>query len=255
MQKLPDRPISPPSSASPKGDQLWQRSLWIAACAPIVAVLIALLVVVLINLAYPHDPGAGYILLFTLTVLVPVTISSMLVFGVQGLVGYARGRHRPDEPRRRADGDSSHGVAEPIAAGFWRRSAAAMIDWFSLNLLAVMVGYMVETTWQFRYQVTRHQEGHVFDIAYAAACITLPWLYFTLLEASRLQGTPGKLILRIAVTDLDLSRVSFARANVRYWAKLLSVLSLLTGFFICAVTRRRQALHDMLARCLVVRKR
>ena len=255
MQIRPDCTIAQRGAVSPKVDPLWKRSLWIAACAPIVAVLLVLMIVVFINLAYPNDTGAGYILLFALVVLVPVTLSCMLVFGVRGIVGYAHSRHVPDESGRPFDRAAPLELADPVTAGIGRRSAAALIDWFALSLLAGLFGQMVETTWQRFRAVSRNLEGQAFDIAYAVAFVVFPWLYFTLLEASRIQGTPGKWILRIAVTDLDGTRVSFLRANLRYWAKLLSVFSFLTGFFICAVTRRRQALHDMLARCLVVRMR
>ena len=50
-------------------------------------------------------------------------------------------------------------------------------------------------------------------------------------------------------------RVGFIRASVRFWAKLLSVLSCMVGFAFAAVTPRRQALHDLVAGTLVIRTR
>jgi len=232
----------------------WKRALLISVCAPIVSIIILLMLVGVINLAYPNDPGAGYILLFALIVLVPITIFCILVFGVIGCVGYARSRHLPNEPVPLIDAESIREGAEPAAAGFWRRSAAAIIDWFSLSLASVMIGYIVEALWLLAYSVPHDRQENVFDNAYAATVVALPWLYFTVFESARMQGTFGKIIFGISVTDLDGKRVSFARANARYWAKLLSVIPFLTGYFICAVTRRHQALHDMLARCLVVRR-
>ncbi len=54
--------------------------------------------------------------------------------------------------------------------------------------------------------------------------LVLSWPYFALLEASRLQGTPGKLALHLYVTDLDGRRVDFGRATWRHLARAVSVV-------------------------------
>jgi uncharacterized RDD family membrane protein YckC len=54
--------------------------------------------------------------------------------------------------------------------------------------------------------------------------LVLSWPYFALLEASKLQGTPGKLALRLNVTDLDGRRVDFGRATWRHLARAVPVL-------------------------------
>ncbi len=59
--------------------------------------------------------------------------------------------------------------------------------------------------------------------------LVLSWPYFALLEASKLQGTPGKLALHLNVTDLDGRRVDFGRATWRHLARLVPVLS---GFLV-----------------------
>jgi uncharacterized RDD family membrane protein YckC len=84
--------------------------------------------------------------------------------------------------------------------------------------------------------------------------IILNWLYYTLFEASSKQATLGKMALGIKVTDLDGEPITFARANGRYWAKIISTLTLLVGYIMAAFTERKQALHDILAGCLVVQK-
>jgi uncharacterized RDD family membrane protein YckC len=82
--------------------------------------------------------------------------------------------------------------------------------------------------------------------------ITLGWLYYALMESSRYQATLGKVLMGLLVTDLKGNRVSFLRATVRYLAKWLSILTLLLGFLMAAFTTRRQALHDIVAGCLIV---
>ncbi len=82
----------------------------------------------------------------------------------------------------------------------------------------------------------------------------MPWLYFALMESSPRQATLGKQALGIMVTDLAGQRISFARATGRFFAKILSGLILWIGYVMAAFTERKQALHDLLASCLVVAK-
>ena len=78
--------------------------------------------------------------------------------------------------------------------------------------------------------------------------------YWAAFESSKWQASPGKMALGIKVTDLNGNRISFARASGRYFAKILSGLTLLVGYFMAAFTARKQALHDIIAGCLVVNK-
>jgi uncharacterized RDD family membrane protein YckC len=80
------------------------------------------------------------------------------------------------------------------------------------------------------------------------------WLYFGLLESSKLQGTLGKAALNIQVTDLHGRRISFGRATGRYFGKWISGALFLIGYLIQPFTRRRQTLHDLMAGTLVVRR-
>lgn len=80
----------------------------------------------------------------------------------------------------------------------------------------------------------------------------LHWLYYTLLEASPKQATIGKFTLGLKVTDLRGKRISFLQANLRYFSKILSALPLFTGFLLILSTRRKQTLHDYIARTVVV---
>jgi len=80
----------------------------------------------------------------------------------------------------------------------------------------------------------------------------LHWLYFTVLHSSQKQATIGKFTLGLRVTDLRGRRISFARANLRYFGMLLSVVPICLGFLLLLSTRRSQTLHDYLSRTVVV---
>ena len=87
----------------------------------------------------------------------------------------------------------------------------------------------------------------------AIVSIVITWLYFALLESSSKQGTLGKMALGIKVTDLNGNRISFARATGRYFGKILSGMILMIGYIMAGFTEKKQALHDMLASCLVMK--
>ncbi len=82
----------------------------------------------------------------------------------------------------------------------------------------------------------------------------LKWLYFILLESSWWQATFGKMILGLTVTDLNGKRISWRRANKRYWVKLFSVMTLYIGFMLAGWTKKKRALHDIIAGTLIVKK-
>ncbi len=97
------------------------------------------------------------------------------------------------------------------------------------------------------------EDLRTLSLASAVFGFLLKWLYFTLLESSVLQATLGKTFIGIRVTDEQGRRISILKANARYWAKILSVLTLGVGFLMAGFTRRKQALHDFVAGTLVVR--
>jgi type IV pilus assembly protein PilA len=77
------------------------------------------------------------------------------------------------------------------------------------------------------------------------------FFYYVLLESSPWQATIGKRVIGMKVTDRYGERIGLARAAVRCVTKLLSVLTLLVGYLLIVLTKRRQALHDLLAGTVV----
>jgi Tfp pilus assembly major pilin PilA len=83
----------------------------------------------------------------------------------------------------------------------------------------------------------------------------LVWIYKAGLESSSVQATVGKLALGIKITSMSGRRIGFWHATGRLAAELLSVFTFWIGFLFAAFTKRRQALHDLIARTLVVERR
>jgi len=91
-------------------------------------------------------------------------------------------------------------------------------------------------------------------ILYSIIINLLIILYFAIFETSSLQATPFKRLFKIKVVDINGNRISFLRSFSRNFCKILSALILNIGFIIALFTKNGQALHDICARCIVVKK-
>lgn len=145
-------------------------------------------------------------------------------------------------------------------AGFWRRFAALLLDNIILTIggIIILVFFVIMIAFLGAMGTdlpTIQAIARGFGYILALNLIILHWLYFTLFESSSKQATLGKMALGIVVTDLNGNRISFGRANVRYWAKSISWIILLIGFIMAGFTQKKQALHDIIAGTLVVKKK
>ncbi len=137
-------------------------------------------------------------------------------------------------------------------AGFWRRGAAATIDGImfgtvqTLLTIAVFGGVLVG-------DIQQEDAGGTVILSNLVS-IVAAWLYYALMESSAVQATIGKMLIGIIVTDVDGKRLSFGRASGRHFGKFISTFILMIGFIMAAFTERKQALHDIMAGCLVIRK-
>jgi len=145
--------------------------------------------------------------------------------------------------------------AEVRYAGFWRRFAAYLIDLILMSVAGFVIGFMVGV---FVGSTGDAEDGEglaAANIAASVISVIVNWLYWALTECSSWQATLGKKALGIIVTDYEGRRISFGRATGRYWAKLLSAVIVLIGYFMIAFTAKKQGLHDNISECLVVVKR
>jgi uncharacterized RDD family membrane protein YckC len=89
----------------------------------------------------------------------------------------------------------------------------------------------------------------------AGTSIVMMWLYYAWMESSSYQGTLGKMALGLTVTDLEGRQISFGRATGRYFSKIITgFIPLGIGYAMAGFTEKKQALHDIIAGCLVLRK-
>ncbi len=149
-------------------------------------------------------------------------------------------------------------ITRVVYAGFWLRAVAYLID--SVLLVPVLIA-VLWTILQSNHVgpspndiLAFYNSGSRQSTALGFLLDLVSWLYFAAFESSPWQATPGKRILKLAVTDLAGKRISFARATGRHFAKFFSAVTLLMGFVMIGFTQRKQGLHDIIAGCLVVRK-
>jgi uncharacterized RDD family membrane protein YckC len=155
--------------------------------------------------------------------------------------------------------EASSITEKPFAryAGFWRRLLAFLLDQFAFVAIMSIVGAFVIGLMYILFTMLKTDTKVIWDIAYILPYLLylpLLWLYRTVMESSKLQATLGKLALRIIVTDINLERIGFGRANGRFWSSLLTTQTLGIGFLIVAFTKKKQAMHDFIANTLVIRK-
>ena len=122
--------------------------------------------------------------------------------------------------------------------GFWIRLVAAIIDGILLAIVQFVIRLVIDDT-----------------TATSLISTVIGWLYYAGMESSANQATLGKRALGLQVTDLSGNRIGFGRATGRYFAKIISALILLIGFFMIGFTEKKQGLHDMIAGTLVVKNR
>ena len=151
-------------------------------------------------------------------------------------------------------------------AGFWLRVLAFLIDnvLIGVAMLVVLIPLVFLTGLGALFSRIAN-DGDLNDagifliigILFAAgtASLLVTWLYHALMESSEWQATVGKKCLGLVVTDMAGQRVSFGRSTGRHFGKMITnLIPAFLGYIMAAFTERRQALHDMMSGCLVLRR-
>ena len=183
---------------------------------------------------------------------------------------------------------STTAAARPAAAPvyryapFLRRGAAFVLDW------AIVTGALFAVVYGVGIAYVLHRPDHakamdaytdVVSFLVQALWVLLIWLYCAVLEGGPHEETIGQLAFGMKVIDYSGRPIGYFRASLRILLKILFCLPLLMTddikefsdfplglmlflaslpfVFDCAFalfTPRKQALHDLIVRCLVVKK-
>jgi len=139
-------------------------------------------------------------------------------------------------------------IRELRPAGFWRRAAAFGVDWLWLFCVTGALSWIVFGT---ALPLPGTASGAastgvqvIHELLPAAVCVIGWTAYGT---------TPGKLLLELRVVDARHGgRPSLVQSLLRYVGYFVSALPLGLGFVWIVFDRRKQALHDKLARTRVI---
>ncbi|TVQ34827.1 MAG: hypothetical protein EA370_10100 [Wenzhouxiangella sp.] len=146
-----------------------------------------------------------------------------------------------------------------LYAGFWKRFVAYMVDGIIrafLTFAIILIAAYLDDRSGFLDPAADYEMGAVGGMGMLIV-VLMYLLYHPLFEASRHQATPGKMLLGIIVTDTVGQRLSFAHALGRHLAGAISYLTsflLYFGYWMAGITARKQALHDLIANCLVINR-
>ena len=133
-------------------------------------------------------------------------------------------------------------MAELQPAGFWLRFVALVVD---SALMIILLGVMMIGA-----------VGVSEDLVAPAywLWVLISFLYWPVLESTALRGTVGKMLLGLVVADIDGGKLPFLRSLLRNLAKIISAIPFYIGFLLAAFTDRKQALHDLITKAVVLRQ-
>jgi uncharacterized RDD family membrane protein YckC len=142
-------------------------------------------------------------------------------------------------------------------APVWRRLLACGIDWMLEGIVLIpsllLLFWCIELITSYTKLMDIETGRFVAGMGAVLVVIITDWLYNAKMNSSVRQATFGKEFMRLKVTGMGGERIGFGQASGRYFAKFLSTFALMIGFLVVPFTRRKQALHDIVAGTLVLK--
>lgn len=146
-------------------------------------------------------------------------------------------------------GFSFQQTAPQYFASFDQRLLASAIDYFVLTMCYI---FLVLISFLFIEDRTARIS---FGVSLLPLIPVFKFFYGAFAESSASQGTVGKRLLNIKVTDMEGKRIDLSVAFGRNAAKVLSVLPLFFGYLYSFLNKKQQCWHDIVANTLVVKDR
>ncbi|TAK95399.1 RDD family protein [Patescibacteria group bacterium] len=141
-------------------------------------------------------------------------------------------------------------VTQPHYAGFWIRFVAIMIDgmiiWMANMVLILPMSLVISS-------MGDELLGGLLGVGTALFAVAISFGYFIFLTY-RYQTTLGKMALGLRVYAENLQRPTLGQVLGREFGRILSHIVLYVGYIMAGFTPKKQALHDILAKTVVVYK-
>ncbi|MGB4774825.1 MAG: RDD family protein [Daejeonella sp.] len=129
------------------------------------------------------------------------------------------------------------------------RLLATIIDYFIVFLIYAFLATFIVVF------INQQQLRILVSLSGLAIIPAAKLIYSTFMEASPRQGTYGKILMGIKITDEQGSKITFGQAFIRNLSKLICMLTLGAGYLMGFFDKRQQCLHDKIAATLVIKDR
>ena len=120
-----------------------------------------------------------------------------------------------------------------IAAGFWIRFGAALIDSVIIFVMLIVLTVIADTT------------GYILGLAIGIAYTVGFWVSSG--------ATPGKMAFGLKVVTVDGDPIGIGKALLRYFGYWVNALTLYIGYLFIAFRKDKRGLHDLIASTKVIR--
>jgi uncharacterized RDD family membrane protein YckC len=165
--------------------------------------------------------------------------------------------HRDQFFQRQREGLSAM-PNEMLYGGFWIRFVAKLIDGIILYVLNIPVSLLLGYGFMSGPQLDSANPNFgaffgamiMMQLIYVVIAIGYSWFFI-----SRYQATPGKMALGLKVVRADGSHLSTGRIIGRYFAEMVSGITLSIGYIIAAFDEpQKRSLHDRICDTRVIKK-
>lgn len=140
-----------------------------------------------------------------------------------------------------------------LYGGFWARLAAHFIDGFIINIASIPLGLLSLSRF---YSITYGDELSevFFDLVGGLIGLGIGFGYYVYMTY-KYQATLGKMAIGVRVLNEKGEKPTLSEVVIReVLGKIVSGLTLGIGYLIVAFTNKKQALHDMIGKTIVVAK-
>lgn len=144
------------------------------------------------------------------------------------------------------------GVAQPGTfnyAGFWIRFGAKFVDGIILRVCGFFIGLVVGIA----VGSTKSPQASLIAALIGMGIGILVNAIYCTVFVGAFGATPGKMAAKIRIVNVDGSKVSYGKACARYFAEILSSLTLGIGYIMAAFDDEKRALHDRICGTRVIR--
>ena len=142
-------------------------------------------------------------------------------------------------------------------AKFTTRLYATFIDFFVLTILIFLLKITfpdISNTMFFNKAKPFLTENTTNWVLSKTSLIVVWIIYSIIMDCSSMQGTLGKQIMNIIVSDENGNRISLKRSITRNLFKIISYATAGIGFLNILFNKKKQGWHDRFANTLVINK-